>query len=174
MSDAQFIDELIEYQERNNQNIKAIAAELELSERDLITGASPAEEQKEAAKKALFLPGSVAKRVKGDSAAPDSVLADGFQEKAQTAADLVEQNTQNLAILAEAVGVSKKDIAGDPAATDLDEQKAALFGSEQTTNYDDLSRAEQKAKFFFGDSPPERMAKGWESDGERDPDPRAH
>ena len=157
MSDAQFIDDVIEREEEVNQNIQAIAEEVGLSKSELVTGASPAEQKRAAAKAALFKTGG----------GPDSVLAEGLQEKAETAAALVEQNAANSARLASEVGVSSRDIAGSPGTTDAEEAKAKVFaGGETSPDYDSMSVDEQKKAFFFGsDGPPEWEAEGWDRSG---------
>lgn len=156
MSDTQFIDDVIEREEEVNQNIQAIAEELGLSKSELVTGASPAEQKRKAAKHAVFKTGG----------GPDSVLAEGLEEKAETAAGLVEQNAANSARLAREVGVSARDVAGSPGTTDAEEAKAELFTDGETSpDYDEMTVDEQKRAFFFGaDGPPEKEANGWDRD----------
>jgi len=156
MSNSKFIDDVIEREEEVNHNLKAVAEELGVSKSGLVTGASPAEQKLAAEKAALFKTGG----------GPDSVLAEGLQEKAETAAALVEQNAANSARLASEVGVSARDIAGSPGTTDAEEAKAKLFGGGETSpDYDEMTVDEQKRAFFFGaDGPPEKEANGWERD----------
>ena len=176
MTDTKFIDDLIEVQEQNNQNIQALAAELDLSERDLVTGASPAEKVKQAEKAALFSDKTAAELLEvtsGGESDGGSVLADGIKAKAETAAALVKQNAANIVRVAEAAGVSKSEIEGDATTTDLEEQKAAFFGS-QKVDYSDMTTEEKKKAIFTKGKDPYGPAEGWESDGERNTDPRGH
>lgn len=154
MSDTQFIETVIERESEVNSNIQAIAEEIGLSKRDLETGASPEEAKAKAAKAALFKTGG----------GPDSVLAEGLQEKAETAAALVKQNAANSARLASEVGVSSRDIAGSPGTTDAEEAKAKVFGGGETSpDYDSMPVGEQK-KAFFGVDGYEKTANGWDRD----------
>ena len=181
MTDTRFIDDLIEAQEQSNQNLQAIAAELDLSKRDLVTGASPAEKVKQAEKAALFSDKTASELLEvssGGGSDEGSVLAEGIKEKAETAAALVEQNAANIVRIAEAAGVSKSEIEGDAATSDLDEQKVAAFAPSATTGGDaekaDMTTEEKKKAIFTKGKDPYGPAEGWESDGERNTDPRGH
>ena len=123
MSDTQFIDDVIEREQEVDHNLKAVAEELGVSKTDLVTGASPEAAKTKAELATLFKDGETA----------EDVIGDTVEEKAETAAALVEQNAANSARIAKAAGVLSTDIAGSPGTTDAEESKAAFFSGSVST-----------------------------------------
>lgn len=160
-NDTDAIIEVAAAQRAMNDTLKAIAEEVGLSPRNLESGADPEHRKVEASKAALFGAGKAA-----------AEKADDDRPPAKVAADLLKQNAANIARIAEAVGVSKREIPLDPGTSDLETEKAALFTSDDAAAKaadvdDDRSAAH---KHFFGPrGPPDHYV----GDGWRDADPDA-
>ena len=148
MSNSKFIETVIEREEEVNQNLKAIAEEIGLSDRDLVTGASPEEAKAKAQKAALFKSGET----QAANVLKEDVIGGDLQEKAETAADLVRENAANTARIADELGVRSSKIAGSPGTTDVEEslKGLGLDGGEERPNYDEMETVEEQKKAFFG------------------------
>lgn len=163
LDDTDAIAEVAAAQSSMNQTLQALAEEVGLTTRDLETGADPAELEAEAEKAALFGAHKAAAEKADDDRAP-----------AQVAADLLEQNAANVARIAEAAGVSKRDIALDPGASKLQAQKAAALGidADAEKSMTDAEKRDRLHKHMFGPSgsPDLQAGDAWR---DADPDPAA-
>jgi hypothetical protein len=160
--DTDAIIEVAAAQRAMNDTLKAVAEEVGLSPRDLETGADPDEREADAEKAALF----GAKKAAVEK-------ADDDRPPAKVAADLLKQNTANIARIAEATGVSKRKITVDPGTSEVEAEKAALFTSDdaaaKAADVDDDERTAAHKHFYGSDGSPDREA----GDGWSDADPDA-
>ena len=158
--DTDAIAQVAATQSAMNDTLKAVAEEVGLSPRDLETGADPDEREADAEKAALF--GATKAAVE---------KADDDRPPAKVAADLLEQNAANIARIAKAVGVSKRQIALDPGTSKAEAEKAALFTSDdaaaKAADVDDERTAAHK-HFYGSDGSPDREAGGGWSDADPD------
>ena len=163
IDDADAIAEVAAAQSSMNQTLQVLAEEVGLSTRDLETGADPEELEAEAEKAALFGVHKEAAEKADDDRAP-----------AEITADLLMQNAANVARIAEAAGVSPRDIALDPGASKLQAQKAAALGVEKDSekSITDPENREELHEVMYGPGgrPDPEIGDGWL---DADPDPAA-